>query len=107
MLLLLSFLDRSNKTTPRIAVLDYLQNITKHAALTVLSIIYYMDRLCLRYPALTVITLTVHCFLIAAATVAAKGLSDPTTVMRRMRGLAVSGLPSSTCLELELFRRVN
>lgn len=38
--------------------------------------VYYMDRLCLLYPAFTVNTLTVHRFLITAGTVAAKGLSD-------------------------------
>jgi hypothetical protein len=38
--------------------------------------VYYIDRLCLLYPAFTITTLTVHRFLITAATVAAKGLSD-------------------------------
>ncbi len=38
--------------------------------------VYYIDRLCLLYPAFTINTLTVHRFLITAATVAAKGLSD-------------------------------
>jgi hypothetical protein len=38
--------------------------------------VFYIDRLCLLYPAFTINSLTVHRFLITAATVAAKGLSD-------------------------------
>jgi hypothetical protein len=38
--------------------------------------VYYIDRLCALYPAFTINSLTVHRFLITAATVAAKGLSD-------------------------------
>ncbi|OBT59564.1 hypothetical protein VE04_00103 [Pseudogymnoascus sp. 24MN13] len=68
-----------SRTPPGISVLDYLQRLAKHAALTpplLLSMVYYMDRLCSLYPAFTITTLTVHRFLITAATVAAKGLSD-------------------------------
>ncbi len=59
--------------------MDYLQRLAKHATLTppiLLSMVYYMDRLCLLYPAFTINTLTVHRFLITAGTVASKGLSD-------------------------------
>ena len=38
--------------------------------------VYYIDRLCALYPAFNVSSLTVHRFLITAATVASKGLSD-------------------------------
>jgi hypothetical protein len=38
--------------------------------------IYYMDRLCALFPEFSVTSLTIHRFLVAAATVAAKGLSD-------------------------------
>lgn len=38
--------------------------------------VYYIDRLCALYPVFTISSLTVHRFLITAATVAAKGLSD-------------------------------
>jgi hypothetical protein len=50
-----------------------------HATLSpplILAMVFYIDRLCLLYPPFTINSLTVHRFLITAATVAAKGLSD-------------------------------
>lgn len=38
--------------------------------------VYYIDRLCVLYPAFTVSSLTIHRFLIVSAAVASKGLSD-------------------------------
>src|SRR3569833_3650581 len=67
------------RTAPGISVLDYLHRLAKHATLTpplLLSMVYYIDRLCALYPDFTINTLTVHRFLIPAAPVAAKGLSD-------------------------------
>ncbi|KAI0999957.1 hypothetical protein K3495_g8243 [Podosphaera aphanis] len=68
-----------SRTPPAISVLNYLQRLAKHATLTpplLLSMVYYIDKLCSLYPAFTVNSLTVHRFLITAGTVAAKGLSD-------------------------------
>lgn len=56
-----------------------MQRLIVHATLSqplLLSMVYYIDRLCALYPAFTITSLTVHRFLITAATVAAKGLSD-------------------------------
>ncbi|OCK79597.1 cyclin-domain-containing protein [Lepidopterella palustris CBS 459.81] len=68
-----------SRAPPGISVRDYLFRLIVHATLSppiLLSMVYYVDRLCALYPAFTISSLTVHRFLITAATVAAKGLSD-------------------------------
>lgn len=99
-----------SRTPPGISVHDYLQRLAKHATLTpplLLSMVYYIDRLCLLYPAFTVTTLTVHRFLITAATVAAKGLSDSfwnNATYARVGGIRIAELG---LLELEFLYRVD
>lgn len=69
--------------------------------------VYYIDRLCSLYPDFTINTLTVHRFLITAATVAAKGLSDsfwPNSLYARVGGVKVAELK---LLELEFLYRVD
>jgi hypothetical protein len=69
--------------------------------------VYYMDRLCSLYPAFTITTLTVHRFLITAATVAAKGLSDSfwnNTTYARVGGIKLAELG---LLELVFLYRVD
>lgn len=69
--------------------------------------VYYIDRLCSLYPAFTVTTLTIHRFLITAATVAAKGLSDSfwnNTTYARVGGIKVAELG---LLELDFLYRVD
>ena len=69
--------------------------------------VYYIDRLCLLYPDFTINTLTVHRFLITAATVAAKGLSDSfwnNSTYARVGGVRVAELK---LLELEFLYRVD
>jgi hypothetical protein len=68
-----------SRAPPGISVSDYLARLIHHATLSppiLLSMVWYIDRLCQLYPAFTINSLTVHRFLITAATVAAKGLSD-------------------------------
>lgn len=102
--------DMLRRTTPSISVLDYLNRLAKHATLTpplLLSMVYYIDRLCALYPEFTINTLTVHRFLITAATVAAKGLSDlfwNNTTYARVGGVRVAELK---LLELEFLYRVD
>jgi len=99
-----------SRTAPGISVKDYLQRLAKHAALTpplLLSMVYYIDRLCSLYPAFTITTLTVHRFLITAATVAAKGLSDSfwnNSTYARVGGIKLAELGM---LELEFLYRVD
>lgn len=69
--------------------------------------VYYIDRLCSLYPNFSITTLTVHRFLITAATVAAKGLSDSfwnNTTYARVGGIKLAELGM---LELEFLYRVD
>ncbi|PMD13934.1 cyclin-domain-containing protein [Hyaloscypha hepaticicola] len=99
-----------SRTSPGISVLDYLNRLAKHATLTpplLLSMVYYIDRLCLLYPAFTITTLTVHRFLITAATVAAKGLSDSfwnNATYARVGGIKIAELG---LLELDFLYRLD
>jgi hypothetical protein len=99
-----------SRTAPGISVRDYLHRLAKHATLTpplLLSMVYYIDRLCAMYSEFTINTLTVHRFLITAATVAAKGLSDSfwnNTTYARVGGVRVAELK---LLELEFLYRVD
>ena len=98
-----------SRAPPGISVVDYLQRLTTHATLSpplLLSMVYYIDRLCTLYPAFTISSLTVHRFLIASATVAAKGLSDSfwtNNVYARVGGVSLKEL---ALLELEFLWRV-
>lgn len=98
------------RTAPAISVSDYLHRLAKHATLTpplLLSMVYYIDRLCALYTDFTINTLTVHRFLITAATVAAKGLSDSfwnNSTYARVGGVRVAEL---NMLELEFLYRVD
>lgn len=88
---------------------DYLQRLTTHATLSppiLLSMVYYIDRLCALYPAFTISSLTVHRFLITSATVASKGLSDSfwtNNTYARVGGVSIKEL---ALLELEFLWRV-
>lgn len=99
-----------SRTAPGISVLDYLNRLAHHATLSpplLLSMVYYIDRLCALYPEFTINTLTVHRFLITAATVAAKGLSDSfwnNATYAKVGGVRVAELK---LLELEFLYRVD
>ncbi|KAI2641936.1 cyclin-domain-containing protein [Xylaria nigripes] len=99
-----------SRTAPGISVLDYLQRLAKHATLTpplLLSMVYYIDKLCAQYTDFTINTLTVHRFLITSATVAGKGLSDSfwnNSYYARVGGVKVAELK---LLELEFLYRVD
>lgn len=66
----------------------------------------YIDRLCAAFPTFTINSLTVHRFLITAATVAAKGLCDvfwTNNTYAKVGGVQVKELH---LLELELLTRM-
>jgi len=68
-----------SRAPPGISCHDYLLRLIQHATLSppiLLSMVFYIDRLCAMYGSFTISSLTVHRFLITAATVASKGLSD-------------------------------
>ena len=99
-----------SRAPPGISVMDYLQRLTTHATLPppiLLSMVYYIDRLCALYPAFTISSLTVHRFLITSATVASKGLSDSfwtNNTYARVGGISLKEL---ALLELEFLYRVD
>lgn len=69
--------------------------------------VYYIDRLCSLYPAFSISSLTVHRFLITAATVSAKGLSDSfwnNSTYARVGGIKLAELG---LLELEFLYRLD
>ena len=98
-----------SRAPPGISVSDYLQRLIHHATLSppiLLSMVWYIDRLCQLYPAFTINSLTVHRFLITAACVAAKGLSDSfwtNPTYAKIGGIPVSELAT---LELEFLQKV-
>ena len=69
--------------------------------------IYYMDRLCSFFPAFSVTSLTIHRFLVAAATVAAKGLSDSYYSNARYAFIGGVRVTELYVLELELLCRLD
>jgi hypothetical protein len=69
--------------------------------------VYYIDRLCALYPEFTINTLTVHRFLITAATVAAKGLSDAFWNNSHYAKVGGVRLAELKLLELEFLYRVD
>ncbi|KAL4804846.1 cyclin-domain-containing protein [Aspergillus unguis] len=98
-----------SRTPPRISVHDYLQRLTTHATLSppiLLSMVYYIDRLCALYPAFTVSSLTIHRFLITSATVASKGLSDSFWTNKTYARVGGISLTELALLELEFLFRV-
>ncbi|CAG8102852.1 unnamed protein product [Penicillium nalgiovense] len=98
-----------SRTAPQISVFNYLQRLATHAKLPsaiLLSMVYYIDRLCVLYPAFTVSSLTIHRFLIVSATVASKGLSDSFWTNKtypRIGGISTMEL---AMLELDLLFRM-
>ncbi|KAL2845418.1 cyclin-domain-containing protein [Aspergillus pseudoustus] len=98
-----------SRSPPRISVQDYLQRLTTHATLSppiLLSMVYYIDRLCALYPAFTVSSLTIHRFLITSATVASKGLSDSFWTNKTYARVGGISLTELALLELEFLFRV-
>ncbi|KPI35747.1 Nuc-1 negative regulatory protein preg [Cyphellophora attinorum] len=98
-----------SRAPPGISVQDYLQRLTTHATLSppiLLSMVYYIDRLCALYPAFTITSLTVHRFLISSATVASKGLSDSFWTNKTYARVGGVSLNELALLELEFLTRV-
>lgn len=98
-----------SRAPPGISVGDYLQRLATHATLSapiLLSMVYYIDRLCALYPAFTISSLTVHRFLITSATVASKGLSDSFWTNKTYARVGGVSLRELALLELEFLWRV-
>lgn len=98
-----------SRAPPSISITDYLHRLCIHASLQpsiLLSMVYYIDILSTHYPPFVVSSLTVHRFLITAATVASKGLCDTfltNSFYAKVGGLSLMEL---NMLELEFLVRV-
>lgn len=98
------------RAPPAISVKDYLFRLIVHATLSppiLLSMVFYVDKLCTMYSAFTISSLTVHRFLITAATVGAKGLSDSfwtNSLYAKVGGVSLREL---ALLELEFLRQLD
>lgn len=94
-----------SRVPPSISVQAYVFRILKYTQLEpapLLALLIYIDRACSGKPGFTISSLTVHRFLIAAATISAKAWSDSyctNTHYARVGGLSVQEL---NALELEL-----
>ncbi|KAL7754272.1 Pho80p cyclin [Sorochytrium milnesiophthora] len=93
-----------SRAPPSISVHDYLRRVLKYASIDkpcLLAILIYIDRICERRRSFTISSLTVHRFVVAAITVAAKAICDSyctNTHYARVGGISVQELNT---LELE------
>ncbi|KAL1922400.1 uncharacterized protein VTP21DRAFT_9939 [Calcarisporiella thermophila] len=93
-----------SRAPPSISVYDYLRRIVKYTSIEracLLLLLVYIDRICERNKSFTISSLTVHRFLITAATVGAKALCDSyctNTHYARVGGISMGELNT---LELE------
>ncbi|KAI9033130.1 cyclin-domain-containing protein [Hyaloraphidium curvatum] len=68
-----------SRQIPPITIIEYLRRCVKYASLektTLIMLLVYIDRVCERHRMFVISSLTVHRFIIAALTVAAKELCD-------------------------------
>lgn len=97
-----------SRAPPGISVPDYMARLTFHATLSppiLLSMVFFIDRLSSCFKEFIINSLTVHRFLITAATVASKGLSDSfwtNSTYARVGGVSVKEL---ALLEMELLMK--
>ncbi|KAI5800366.1 cyclin-domain-containing protein [Peziza echinospora] len=98
-----------SRAPPTISIPDYLSRLTLHSTLQpsiLLSMVYYIDILSTLYPTFTISSLTVHRFLITAATVASKGLCDSFLTNSFYAKVGGVSLMELNLLELEFLTRV-
>ncbi|CAZ80228.1 unnamed protein product [Tuber melanosporum] len=98
-----------SRAPPTISIPDYLSRLALHASLQpsiLLSMVYYIDILSTHYPPFVVSSLTVHRFLITAATVATKGLCDSFLTNGFYAKVGGVSLMELNLLELEFLVRV-
>ncbi|RPA77852.1 cyclin-domain-containing protein [Ascobolus immersus RN42] len=98
-----------SRAPPGISIQDYLSRLFLHLSLQpaiLLSMVYYIDMLSTHYPLFTISSLTVHRFLITAATVATKGLCDSFLVNGFYARVGGVSLVELNMLELEFLMRV-
>jgi len=99
-----------SRSTPNISVLDYLKRIVRFTNVEkscLLLILHYIDQICTRMPLFTLSSLTSHRFIIAAITVASKGLCDTfctNNLYAKVGGISVTEL---NMLEREFLQAID
>ncbi|KAK9247276.1 cyclin-domain-containing protein [Lipomyces tetrasporus] len=98
-----------SRAPPLISHRDYLHRLTRFCSLeksTLLSMVFYIDLLCAALSSFTINSLTVHRFLITAATVASKGLCDSFCTNAHYARVGGVSLTELNLLEVEFLVRV-
>ncbi|KAK9459579.1 cyclin-domain-containing protein [Lipomyces oligophaga] len=98
-----------SRAPPGISHRDYLHRLIRFCSLeksTILSMVFYIDLLCAAFSSFTVNSLTVHRFLITAATVASKGLCDSFCTNAHYAKVGGISLAELNLLEVEFLVRV-
>ncbi|KAK9350648.1 cyclin-domain-containing protein [Lipomyces doorenjongii] len=98
-----------SRAPPLISHRDYLHRLTRFCSLeksTLLSMVFYIDLLCAAFSSFTINSLTVHRFLITAATVASKGLCDSFCTNAHYARVGGVSLTELNLLEVEFLVRV-
>ncbi|KAJ1720785.1 Pho80p cyclin [Coemansia erecta] len=96
-----------SRAPPNITISDYLQRVTKYALLEpacLLLLLIYVDRICERNPQFTISSLTVHRFIITAATVACKCLCDAYCTNSHYAKVGGVSMHELNSLEVEMLR---
>lgn len=99
-----------SKTPPEISVLDYLYRLTKFSSLdhtVLLATLSYIDLLMIACPSFEISSLTVHRFLLAATTVACKGLRDSFYTNEHYAKVGGVHISELNILEQELLTQIN
>ncbi|KAJ2716289.1 Pho80p cyclin [Coemansia spiralis] len=94
-----------SRAPPNISVSDYMQRVTKYASLEpacLLIMLIYVDRICERNPTFTISSLTVHRFIITAATIACKVLCDAYCTNAHYAKVGGVSMPELNSLEVEI-----
>ncbi|KAJ2622597.1 Pho80p cyclin, partial [Coemansia sp. RSA 1358] len=96
-----------SRAPPNINIKDYVHRVAKYASLEpacLLILLIYVDRICERNPSFTISSLTVHRFLITAATVACKTLCDAYWTNSHYAKVGGVSMHELNSLEVELLR---
>ncbi|KAJ2161854.1 Pho80p cyclin [Coemansia sp. RSA 552] len=96
-----------SRAPPNISVGDYMERVAKYASLEpacLLIMLIYVDRICERNPAFTISSLTVHRFIITAATIACKTLCDAYCTNAHYAKVGGISMHELNSLEVEILR---
>ncbi|PIA15813.1 cyclin-domain-containing protein [Coemansia reversa NRRL 1564] len=96
-----------SRAPPNISLSDYMQRVSKYASLEpacLLIMLIYVDRICQRNSNFTISSLTVHRFIITAATIACKTLCDAYCTNLHYAKVGGVSMQELNSLEIEFLR---